>query len=153
MVLEGCAQVFEPVPLLDSQITTPVRHFDITLQDGSMRERLRELIADADILLGTSGDRVIGSIGESRALLLRVCLFVGVQLCGKLCVVRNVSTREFNLSLLLLRYIGRRRICAEGVLEILFLALTNLSWDWLKRGEDGVRYAQCLLLLRFERVR
>lgn len=113
-------------------------NFDIALEYCCMGHGFRELITYADRLCGASGDFVVETICEGRALLLWVILLLLVELCGKSGVIWYIAVGELDLCALLLSQVGRWGVCAKGVLEILFICLRELCRNRMERGEDRV---------------
>jgi hypothetical protein len=155
VVLESSALVDQPVSLFRGQVAAPVRNLDIALQDCRMRDGLGKLVAHAHRLLCASWHVVVEPIGERRALLLRVCLLLVVELGWEGCVVWDVTVGELDLGSLLLGKVCGWRVRAEGVLQVLLLRLGDLRGDRLEGGENRVGDANGLLCLgrkRFGKV-
>ena len=112
--------VRKPVPFFCCQIPAPVADLDVALEKTHVGERLSKLVSYTDGFFGASRDVIVRAVGEGAALLLWVLLFLGIW-CGEDCVIWDVGRGEFDLGLLLLSNISRGSVCAEGILDILFV--------------------------------
>lgn len=129
--------VRKPVPFFYCQIPAPVADLDVALEKTYVGERLSKLVSYTDGFFGASRDVIVRAVGEGAALLLRVLLFLGIW-CGEDCVVWDVGRGEFDLGLLLLSNINRGSVCAESILDILFVQLVDGGGDRAQGGEYGV---------------
>jgi hypothetical protein len=150
VVLEACALVDKPVALLGCQIAAPVRDFDIALQQCRVGEGLGELVTDAYELLGTCGHVAVKTVCEGRALFLGIGRLLVVELGGEGGVVWHIAVGELDLGSLLLSEVGRGCVCAEVILKVLLVGLSELGGDGFQSRENRVRDAESLLCLGCE---
>ena len=138
VVLQGRCTVGQPVTLLSRNVTAPVRHLNIALQQPAVRERAGELVANADFLHSTCGDLAIRTVCEACPLLLRINLPLGVELGGEHGRVWDVGCGELELGLLLEGRVGGGGVRGKGVEDVLLVVLGDLCGERLEGGEDEV---------------
>ncbi len=122
VVFEVRALVREPVAFFGRKVAAPVADFDVALQQRGVDDGFGELVAHAGGFEGAGGDEVVvGAVGEGAAL----------AFGGAADGVRDVGGREFEFGFLLEGGIGGGGVGAEGVAEVLSVALADFE------GEGG----------------
>jgi hypothetical protein len=141
--------VIHLVLLLESDVAAPVADFNQTVELLDMDNRFGKLKANVCRGDSTGGLFVEGTINELGALLDGKLLDVATA--WKLCIVGDISRGSLELSLLLLRDVGRWSINGKVEAQVLVIVLGN------GRGKRSVGLqvivgdSECLLSTRFER--
>lgn len=134
--LQRSTMVFEPVAFLGRKISTPVADFDVALDKLGVEDGLGEVVPDGDILLCSSWNIGIRTVGEAGALLLRVILALLVLANDG--VLWRIGGCELELGLLLGRFVGRGSVGTEAELDILLVCLVDAGRDGLERGKNRI---------------
>lgn len=134
--LQRSTMVFKPVAFLGRKISTPVADFDVALHKLGVEDGLGEVVPDGDILLCSSWNIGIRTVGEAGALLLRVILALLVLANDG--VLWRIGGCELELGLLLGRLVGREGVGTEAEFDVLLVCLVDAGWDGLKSGKDRI---------------